>query len=166
MPFLTAQRKRSLGGAVAGVAVGAVVFALGLAALPAIGRTAALAAALLAPAVVVFGLTLAVAFGRFLTQTFDPLSQAEGRYIQVSQRALGNSVEQAVVFAPTATALALTGGSAWHATVVALAVTFALARLAFWLGYLAGTFGRAPGMAATMAVNLATLLAALAVSLG
>jgi len=166
MRLLTAQQQRSLGGAVAGVIVGAVVFALVQAALPPVGRAAALAAALLAPAIVVFGLTLAVAFGRFLTQAFDPLTQRESRYLQVTQRALTNSLEQGVVFALAAAALALAGGPAWHSGVVALAVTFALARLAFWLGYLAGTFGRAPGMAATMAVNLATLLAALAVSLG
>jgi len=38
-------------------------------------------------------------------------------------------------------------------------------RLAFWLGYLAGTFARAPGMAATMVVNLATILLAVGAGL-
>jgi hypothetical protein len=44
--------------------------------------------------------------------------------------------------------------------IVALAWVFALARVAFWAGYLAGARLRAPGMAATFAVNAATLVAA------
>lgn len=160
MAFLTANRKRSLTGALTGVGLGIVVFGLLDALLPEASRDGALVAAFLVPGAVVFGLTLAVAFGRFSTQAFDPLTQLEGRYLQVTSRALSNSVEQGLAFALSGAALAIAGGPAWHGTVVALALTFGIARVAFWLGYLVTTFGRAPGMAATMLLNLATVVLA------
>ena len=60
-----------------------------------------------------------------------------------------------------AAGLAAGGPAARMAPIVALAWVFALARLAFWIGYLAATRLRAPGMAATFAVNLATLISAI-----
>lgn len=156
MDWLTADRRKSLGGGLSGVIL-AVVLIAGLAHLfPMPARKTAVAAAFLAPALIVFGLTLAVSAGRFLGQRFDPMNDPDSRYIAVSQRTLTNSVEQGLVFALSAGTLAWTADPIWRAAVPALAMTFVLARVAFWLGYLRGTFGRAPGMGATMATNLIT----------
>ena len=77
-----------------------------------------------------------------------------------NQRVIANTIEQMAVFVPALLALAAGAPAARMAPIVALALVFALARLAFWVGYHAGTRLRAPGMAATLAINVATLVAA------
>lgn len=165
--FLTADRKRSLAGSAMGVA-GAVALAVAAWRFGGgVSREAVEAVVLLAPAFTVFALTLAVALGRFVTATFDPVAgpSAGGRYLPVTQRALTNTLEQGVVFAASGVVLA-NAAPAWGGRVaVALAITFVVARAAFWLGYLRSTFGRAPGMAATMLVNGATLALAVTATL-
>jgi len=76
---------------------------------------------------------------------------------------LTNTVEQLAGFAPSLLALAAGVAPGWMRHVVATGLTFAVARLVFWAGYLQGPATRAPGMAATFAVNVATLLAAIVV---
>ena len=71
-----------------------------------------------------------------------------------------NTIEQLALFVPALLALAAGAPAARMAPIVALAWVFALARLAFWAGYLAGARLRAPGMAATFVVNVATLVGA------
>lgn len=156
--WLTPSRKASLAGSLGGVLGGLVLFGVLWRALTGIDAPSARALVLLVPAVVVFGLSLAVAFGRFVTQTFDPLSaSATGRYLPVTQRALTNSLEQGIVFALAGTVI-VRAGAAWAPPVAgALALTFLAARVVFWLGYLRSTFGRAPGMAVTMLLNAAVL---------
>ncbi|RDD60977.1 MAPEG family protein [Ferruginivarius sediminum] len=157
MDWLTPDRRKSLGGGILGMSV-AIVLILALPGLlPTPSRETAVAAALLAPALTVFGLTLAVSAGRFGGRRFDPLTDQESRYIAVSQRSLTNSVEQGLVFALAASALAWTAGPEWLSVVPALALTFVVARLAFWLGYLKGPFIRPPGMAGTLITNLVTV---------
>ena len=151
-------RKRSLAGSLGGVAGGVVLFGLLWRGLAGIDKGAAQALVLLIPAGVVFGLSVAVAIGRFVTQTFDPLSgAATGRYLPVTQRALTNSLEQGIVVMAFGSVL-VRAGDAWAWPVAAgLAATFLAARMVFWLGYLRSTYGRAPGMAVTMLVNAAML---------
>jgi uncharacterized membrane protein len=163
MALLTRNRQRSVVGSIVGGLAGVAVFAAAYLGLPEVTRPTALAIVLLVPGLAVFLLTLAVAFGRFATERFDPLSNAkDGRYMRVSARALGNTVEQGVAFAALASAM-LVAAAPWAPSVaVALAVTFGLARVAFWIGYLRGTFARGPGMAATMLVNLAAAVGAVA----
>ena len=75
-------------------------------------------------------------------------------------------VEQLAGCVPSLLALAAGSPAAWMRFVTAAAFTFAVARLAFWAGYLLGPLIRAPGMAATFAINVSTLLAAVLVWLG
>ena len=82
-------------------------------------------------------------------------------FLRTNQRVITNTIEQLSVFVPAYLALAAGAPAARMAPIVALAWVFALARLAFWIGYLAATRLRAPGMAATFAVNLATLISAI-----
>jgi uncharacterized membrane protein YecN with MAPEG domain len=91
----------------------------------------------------------------------DPLAGRDDTLLQVNQRALTNTVEQLVGFAPALLALAAGVQSARMRFVIAAGVVFALARLVFWAGYLLGPPMRAPGMAATFAVNVTTLVTAI-----
>lgn len=97
---------------------------------------------------------------RFISGAIDPLAGGETRFLRVNQRVITNTVEQFVVFIAVLPALAAEVSSRRMPYVLALGPVFALARLAFWAGYLAAPVARAPGMAATGAVNAAALFAA------
>lgn len=128
---------------------------------PGSGHRIGLACAALLPTVVLLlAMIQAQMAARALTGTIDPTAGRDGRFLQVNQRALTNTVEQLAAFVPSLLALAAGVRADRIAEVVAAALTFALARLVFWVGYLSGARRRAPGMAATFAVNVATLIAA------
>jgi uncharacterized MAPEG superfamily protein len=121
----------------------------------------ALALAALLPSATLLAAMILVQMGaRGLTGAIEPLAGNDSFFLRTNQRAITNTVEQLAVFAPALLALAAGVPAARMAPIVALAYVFALARLAFWIGYLAGTLRRAPGMAATVVVNVATLGAA------
>jgi hypothetical protein len=123
-----------------------------------------LAFASLLPAVCVLNLMIAVQMRlRVVYEAVDPLAGRDTRPLQVNQRALTNTVEQLIGFAPASLALAAGAPSAWMPMIVAAALVFALMRLVFWGGYLLDPLLRAPGMAATFAINVATTLAAISV---
>jgi MAPEG family protein len=120
-----------------------------------------LACAALLPAIGVIDLMVVVQMVlRAWCGAIDPLAGRDGRMLQVNQRALTNTVEQLAAFAPALVALAAGAPPAWMRFVVAAGLTFGLARLVFWAGYLLGPLLRAPGMAASFVVNVATVLAA------
>jgi len=122
----------------------------------------ALALAALLPAVVVLLAMIVAQSGmRALTGALDPLAGTDGAFLRTNQRVITNTIEQLAVFVPALLALAAGAPAARMAPIVALAWVFALARVAFWIGYLAGVRLRSPGMAATVAVNVATLVAAI-----
>lgn len=123
-----------------------------------------LACAALLPAVVVLNLMIVVQMRlRMWFRAIDPLAGQDTRLLQVNQRALTNTVEQLVGFAPSLLALAAGLPAGLMPLVVAAGLVFALMRLVFWGGYLLGPLLRAPGMAATFAINMATLIAAVCV---
>jgi uncharacterized membrane protein YecN with MAPEG domain len=137
------------------------VAVLPLAPAPDMSHRIGLACAALLPTVaLLLVMILAQMAVRGMTGAIDPTAGRDGRFLQVNQRALTNTVEQLAAFIPSLLALAAGAGAAGIGQVVALALVFAVARLAFWTGYLAGARLRAPGMAATVAVNLVTLAAA------
>lgn len=121
----------------------------------------ALALAALLPSVaVLMAMILAQSGTRAMTGTIDPLAGTDSAFLRTNQRAITNTIEQLALFVPALLALAAGAPEARMAPIVALAWVFALARVAFWAGYLAGSRLRAPGMAATFLVNAATLVAA------
>lgn len=164
---LMATRRVALLAGTAGIAAGLLLWRLTLAVIP-IGadatsmalRLGLAAAATLPCAAILAAMILAQMAGRFLLGAFDPTGGDASRFLRTNQRVISNSVEQLMVFTPSLLALAAAAPRAAMPGVLALAVVFAFARLAFWAGYLAAPLARAPGMAATVTVNLATLLAA------
>lgn len=118
-------------------------------------------AALLPAGAVLDAMILLQILLRAVSGTIDPTAGEDGRRLRINQRALTNTVEQLVTFTVALLALAAGAPPALMRFVVALALVFALARLAFWIGYLIKPLLRAPGMAATAAVNLSTLAAAI-----
>lgn len=123
-------------------------------------------AALLPTVALLLAMIIVQMAARGATGAIDPTAGRDGRFLLINQRVISNTVEQMAAFVPGLLALAAGVGAARMGPVVALAMVFALARLAFWIGYLAGARRRAPGMAATLAVNLTTLGAAAWVWLG
>ena len=115
-------------------------------------------AALLPSVVLLIAMIVTQSSTRALTGAIDPLAGTDSAFLRTNQRVITNTIEQLSVFVPAYLALAAGAPAARMAPIVALAWVFALARLAFWIGYLAATRLRAPGMAATFAVNLATLI--------
>ncbi len=161
------MRRNAMALGAAGVVGAALVWWLLAARLPAGAARAdpasriALGAASLLPGVVVLAaMLLAQMVVRFATGTFDPTLGQDGRFLVVNQRVITNTVEQTVCFAPAILALSAAAAPWRMGMVVALGLTFALARIVFWLGYLRAPLLRAPGMAATGTVNLAALAAA------
>jgi uncharacterized membrane protein YecN with MAPEG domain len=126
-------------------------------------RLALACAALLPMACVLNAMVLVQMRQRARSGAVDPLAGNDDRLLRVNQRVLTNTVEQLAGFAPSLLALAAGVAPGWMRHVVATGLTFAVARLVFWAGYLQGPATRAPGMAATFAVNVATLLAAIVV---
>ena len=122
----------------------------------------ALGCAALLPAVCVLNLMILAQMRlRARSGAVDPLAGQDGTLLRVNQRVLTNTVEQLAGFAPALLALAAGVPPGRMRFVVAAGAVFALARLAFWAGYLLGPLTRAPGMAATFAVNIGTLVAAM-----
>ena len=117
-----------------------------------------LACAALLPALAVLLLMIVVqSTVRVLTGTIDPTTGRDGRFLQVNQRVITNTVEQLTIFVPALMALASRVRPDLMHTVVAIALLFAIARVAFWIGYLLGPRLRAPGMAVTLLLNVLTL---------
>ncbi len=164
---MTAPRPPILPG-LAGIAVAALLWWLLAVIAPeahaGVAPHIALALAALLPAVaLLLAMILTQSSARALTGAIDPLAGTDSVFLRTNQRVITNTIEQLAVFVPALLALAAGAPAARMAPIVALAWVFVLARLAFWIGYHAGTRLRAPGMAATLAINVATLIAAVAV---
>ena len=116
----------------------------------------------LIPAAAVLWLMLATQMAvRMALGAFEPAHQPDGPFLRTNQRAITNTLEQMLIFVPSLLALATGVPATRMPEVLALALTFAAARLVFWLGYLARPMLRAPGMAASFACSTAALGAAI-----
>src|SRR5690606_18570477 len=98
----------------------------------------------------------AVAHERLQSPAFDPLEGHATRRLRINQRYLQNTLEQTVVFLVGLFGLAayMADGGQMRA-VLATAVVWTLARLAFWVGYHRSAAMRglgAPGMLVSMLV--------------
>ena len=109
------------------------------------GRLAIGCASLL-PAVGVLNLMIAAQMRRrALSGKIDPLAGGDDAWLLVNQRALTNTVEQLVGFAPALLALAAGVAAGQMPYVMPAGLVFAISRIAFWGGYLMGPLLRAPG---------------------
>jgi uncharacterized membrane protein YecN with MAPEG domain len=155
------DRTRSLLLGGAGVAVALLIWWVLVVLLPGDGARAnqasriALGAASLLPAAgVLLAMLLVQMAARFIAGTFDPTLGRDSRLLVVNQRVITNTVEQMACFVPAMLALSVATRPDRMGMVVALGLTFALARIAFWIGYLTAPLFRAPGMAATFVLNV------------
>lgn len=120
-------------------------------------RLGAAALALLPAAAALWLMIVAQMAARMALGIIDPVRTPDTKFLATNQRAIGNTVEQMLVFAPALFALSAGAPPTAMPQVVALALIFAAARVTFWLGYLARPLLRAPGMAATFATTSITL---------
>ncbi len=117
-----------------------------------------LALAWLLPAcAVLWAMLLAQMAARFIAGVFDPIAGQDGAFLRTNQRVISNTTEHMLVFIPTLLALAAGVDGTRMPQVAALALVFAVARIAFWAGYLVAPVGRAAGMAATILITAAAL---------
>lgn len=163
MTNLGGARRTSLVSALIGTVLGWLLFALlvGLIIGPRAAQTAdrlAYAAAwLLPPALLLFVMTMAIGIARFRSDGIDPTAGADSRFITVSNRALANTVEQSLIFALGALAMAALTPAGQLGLLGALSLLFVLARVAFWVGYLRDPMWRYAGFALTAEINVVLL---------
>jgi hypothetical protein len=99
---------------------------------------------------------------RFNEGSHDPLDGSESEQLRIHCRAMQNTLEQLVWFAVCLLAVAAQIGPPQMKLVPVACVLFAVARFAYWRGYLrSGTLGRAPGVHMTMTINVPLLITAL-----
>lgn len=152
-------RRTVLISVVAGTVLGWLLFALllGLVIGPRAAQTAdrlSYAAAWLLPiSLVLFLMTVATGLGRFFSNQADPTLAADSRYVDISRRVLTNTVEQSLIFALAALAMAALTPAGQLGLLGALVILFVIARLAFWIGYLRQPLYRYAGMALTFEIN-------------
>jgi hypothetical protein len=100
----------------------------------------------------------AVSHERLTSAAFDPLAGQESRRLKVNLRYLQNTLEQVVLFVPGVFTLAVycDSGSSMR-SVVAASFVWALARVAFWIGYHLGPQHRVSGLVGVMQSMLVLL---------
>lgn len=161
---LSGARRTALIGAAVGTVLGWLLFALivGLFIGPRAAQTAdrlAYAAAWMWPlAVVLLLMTLAAGLARGMGAAIDPTAQAEGRFLDISRRVLTNTVEQSLIFALGAFAMAAVTPAGQLGLLGALTILFVIARVAFWIGYLVDPLYRCAGFALTAEINIVVLV--------
>lgn len=164
MTDLPRARRMALTSAVAGTVLGWLLFALivglfiGPVAATKADRLAYAAAWLLPLAILLFVMTLAVGCARFSSSGIDPTANADPRFLDISRRVLTNTVEQTLIFALSALAMAAVTPAGQLGLLGALTVLFVIARLAFWFGYLRLPFYRHAGFALTAEINLVIIV--------
>ena len=105
---------------------------------------------------------LHISTARFFEGSHNPLAGTESERLKIHCRVMQNTLEQLVWFAICVLAFATLVGPAEARLVPILCVSFAIARVVYWWGYLrAGTLGRAPGVQLTFSLNIPLLLVVL-----
>ncbi len=161
---LSRARRTVLISATVGTILGWLLFALivGLfigptAASPA-DRLAYAATWMLPVAILLLLMTFAVGLARGCGPAIDPTANAESRALDISRRVLTNTVEQSLIFALGAFAMAAVTPAGQLGLLGALTLLFVVARVAFWIGYLANPLYRHAGFALTAEVNIVILV--------
>ena len=97
----------------------------------------------------------AVGNARFTSEAIDPTAGKESRAMIINGRVVDNTLQQFVLFAASALAVAATSRGDQLGVVSAAAIVFIAMRIAFWIGYRIDPIYRAFGFASTMYLNLA-----------
>ena len=101
----------------------------------------------------------AVGNRRFLSEAIDPTLGKEDRTTIVNGRVADNTTQQFLLFLVGITALSVSLPIDKISYVPAVAITFVVSRLVFWVGYRMQPLYRAPGFASTAYLNLSMFIA-------
>lgn len=101
-----------------------------------------------------FFMIAAVGNARFLGEAIDPTQQKEDHKLVVNGRVADNTTQQYLLFLVGILALSTTLPIQRISYVPAVAITFVVCRLVFWIGYRIHPLYRAPGFASTAYMNL------------
>jgi len=108
-----------------------------------------------------FAMLVTIGNARFLSEAIDPTLGKESQRMIVDGRVADNTLQQTLCFLVGMAALAVTVPLSWLNIVPAVAITFVVSRLAFWLGYRIHPLYRAPGFSSTAYLNLFMFIAVL-----
>ena len=106
-----------------------------------------------------FAMLIAIGNARFLSDAIDPTQHKESRALEIDARVAENTLQQTLVFVVATLAFVTVFPIGMGKLFAALAITFVIARIVFWVGYRMNPLLRAPGMAATAYLNLGIILA-------
>jgi len=101
-----------------------------------------------------FAMLVAVGNERFLSEAIDPTLGKESRKMVVNGRVADNTLQQFVCFSVGILALSVSVPIGWISVVPAVAITFVICRIVFWIGYRIHPLYRAPGFSSTAYMNL------------
>jgi hypothetical protein len=108
-----------------------------------------------------FAMLVAVGNARFLSEAIDPTLGKESQKMVVDGRVADNTLQQFVCFLVGITALSVSVPIGWISVIPAVAITFVICRLVFWIGYRIHPLYRAPGFSSTAYMNLFMYIAVL-----
>ena len=106
-----------------------------------------------------FAMIVAVGNARFLGEAIDPTRHKEDAAMEVNGRVADNTQQQLLLFVIGLLALSVSMPFARLSFVPALAITFVIARVIFWIGYRIHPLYRAPGFSSVAYMNLFMFIA-------
>jgi hypothetical protein len=112
-------------------------------------------------AIPLFMMLAAVGNARFLSEAIDPTLGKEDKTTIVNGRVADNTLQQFAIFAVALLALSVKLPADRLSFVPAVAITFVIARIVFWIGYRIHPLYRAPGFSSTAYLNLGMIVAVL-----
>lgn len=101
-----------------------------------------------------FFMIAAVGNARFLSEAIDPTLRKEDQKLIVNGRVADNTTQQFLLFLIGITALSVSVPIEWISVIPAIAITFVICRITFWIGYRIHPLYRAPGFSSTAYMNL------------
>ena len=108
-----------------------------------------------------FAMLVAVGNARFLSEAIDPTLGNESQKMVVDGRVADNTLQQFVCFLVGITALSVSVPIEWISFIPAVAITFVICRIVFWIGYRIHPLYRAPGFSSTAYMNMFMYIAVL-----
>ena len=108
-----------------------------------------------------FFMLVAVGNERFLSEAIDPTLGKESQKMVVNGRVADNTLQQFVCFLVGILASSVSVPIGWISVVPAVAITFVICRIVFWIGYRIHPLYRAPGFSSTAYMNLFMYIAVL-----
>jgi hypothetical protein len=112
-------------------------------------------------AIPLFAMLVAVGNARFLGEAIDPTLGKDDLKMVVNGRVADNTLQQYVLFLAGMLPLSVTLPAERLSVVPAVALTFVVARIVFWIGYRIHPLYRAPGFSSVAYMNLFMFIAVL-----